>query len=172
MAKMAKKPKPAGKKPKRSVTYRLKKLKTVLTRPTYLAVLAITAIIYYYIFYYIITSSNYGLFLLTIPVYLLYALVITSALLFTVAISSIHGHVKYARAISGSVSGSIIVLAGGTVASCACTIPVFVSLLYIFGASVADVTLVNFYISTYQLYIMAALIIVNVALTYNYLGKL
>ena len=172
MVKNTRKAKKSNKRPKKSAKDRAKRLVTIVTKPIYLAVLIVAAIIYYYVFYYLITSSNYGLFLLTIPVYLLYALVITSALLLTIAVSSIHGGIKYGRAITGSVSGSIILLAGGTIASCACTVPIFVSLLYILGATVADVTLINFYISTYQLYILGALILANLALIYHYLGKL
>ena len=172
MVKNTRKAKKSNKRPKKSAKDRAKRLVTIVTKPIYLAVLIVAAIIYYYVFYYLITSSNYGLFLLTIPVYLLYALVITSALLLTIAVSSIHGGIKYGRAITGSVSGSIILLAGGTIASCACTVPIFVSLLYILGATVADVTLINFYISTYQLYILGALILANLALIYHYLGRL
>lgn len=172
MAKNTGKAKKSNKRPGKSAKNRAKRLVAIVTKPIYLAVLIVAAIIYYYVFYYLITSSNYGLFLLTIPVYLLYALVITSALLLTIAVSSIHGGIKYGRAITGSVSGSIILLAGGTIASCACTVPIFVSLLYILGATVADVTLINFYISTYQLYILGALILANLALIYHYLGRL
>ena len=173
MAKNTKNAKKSHKRPKKSAMGRAKKLVTIVTKPIYLAVLIVAAIIYYYVFYYLITSSNsYGLFLLTVPIYMLYALVITSALLLTIAVSSIHGGIKYGRAITGSVSGSIILLAGGTIASCACTVPIFVSLLYIVGATVADVTLINFYISTYQLYLFSALILVNLALIYHYLGRL
>ena len=172
MAKNTKSAKKSYKRPKKSAMGRAKKLVAIVTKPIYLAVLIVAAIIYYYVFYYLITSSNYGLFLLTVPIYLLYTLVITSALLLTIAVSSIHGGIKYGRAITGSVSGSIILLAGGTIASCACTVPIFVSLLYIVGATVADVTLINFYISTYQLYLFSALILANLALIYHYLGRL
>ncbi len=159
------------KRPKRTPMSRISRLTSVLRKPIYLTVFAVTAIIYYMVFYYLIISSNYGIFLITIPTYMLYLLVITSALLLTVAVSSIHGHIKYARAISGSVSGSIIMLAGGTIASCACTVPIFISLLYVFGGTVADVTLLNFYISTYQIYLMAILILLNLGIIYHYLGK-
>ncbi len=172
MAKTTKNSKKSHKRPRKSAKSRAKRLVAIVTKPAYLAVLIVAAIIYYYVFYYLITSSNYGLFLLTVPIYVLYSLVLTSALLLTIAVSSIHGGIKHGRAITGSVSGSIILLAGGTIASCACTVPIFVSLLYVLGATVADVTLINFYISTYQLYILVVLILANITLIYNYLGKI
>ncbi len=151
---------------------RLRKLRKIFTKPQYTAVFIIAILVYYSLFYYIITKSNYGLFLVSAPIYAVYLLTLTSGILATISAYVIASRLKYSEALEYGASGSITLLAGGVIASCACQVPIFVSLLYILGASVADVTLVTFYIASYQIYIIAALILANMALVYHYLGKI
>ena len=161
-----------SKRDKNPIGRRAGNIRRIFTKPAYLIFLIIAIIVYYWAFSYIIANSNYGLFLVTVPAYAIYLLVFTSAVLASISVYTIASRIKHGNGISYGISGSATLLAGGTIASCACQIPVFVSFLYLVGATAVDVTFVTFYINSLQIYLMAALIAANLVLIYHYLGKM
>ena len=120
-----------------------------------------------------IAISNMGVFLILIPIYLVYLLVICSGILFSISLYTIFRSLltKTAR-FEGSVAGVLLPSAGGLIASCGCSFSIFASMLIFFGINTFDAVGLVSAISSYQLWLISALIIVDIGMIYVYLGKL
>jgi len=150
---------------------RLNALKEIYTSYFYIAETVLGAFVYYFL--YIIIAASQGIFLfITTPLYLIYLLIVTSAILLTIATFVIRRSAKAIK--SAYASGAYSLLAsvfGGLVASCGCEMPLFTAFLYVIGMNALEVTGFISVVNLYKIYILSIFIIANVLLSYYYLGK-
>ena len=135
--------------------------------PTIILNLSLLAV-YYSIFYLLIRYSNFGYFLLTIPLSLLLLFVASSSVLTTVAVRFFLLSAKRRRLLALAPS-PIAFIVGSVVASCACNIPLLAPVLYLLGLNALAVSGVLSFLAQFQVYIISSLVIVNAASTYYYL---
>ncbi|MDE1768634.1 MAG: hypothetical protein KGH64_05030 [Candidatus Micrarchaeota archaeon] len=145
----------------------------IFRRPAYIISTLISAAIFFYLFYYIIQASNRGIFLITLPIYFIYALVLTSGILFSISLYSIsRALLSRAQRLEGSIAGILMPSIGGLVASCACSFSILASVLIFFGINTFDALGLVSFLSQYQVWLIAILIALNLAIIYFYLGEL
>jgi hypothetical protein len=123
---------------------------------------------YYLLFYAVITYSNSGYFLLTIPSYLLVLLVLASSCSATVAVS----YLRISRrrgSVPGVAQSPIGVAVGAFVASCSCSLPLLAPVLYFIGLNAIEVSGVISFLASYQAAILAAITVFNLLSIYYYL---
>jgi hypothetical protein len=132
-------------------------------KPRYILLNAIIAVLYYAVFQFLL---HYGIaFAFTnVPLYLMYALVITSSVLFTVAIYSLVHNRKSKRlgALNGGV-GTAMPAVGSFIAGCGCH---GLALLALFSAVISTseaISVVDF-LQAYQVPLFAMLIVLNLVL--------
>lgn len=147
---------------------RVKNLLHILLTYQYLALFVFISIVYYFLLYFIVRTTSR---IFTAPALLVYLLVITSALVFTIGIFGI----MKARKQSGvacSVTGSLVPLVGSVVLGCGCESTVIVPFLVGIGVSASSAFGFSLLIARYTLYILSALILLNIFLLYYELGRL
>ena len=123
---------------------------------------------YFLLFYAVIVYSNFGLFLLTIPFYLLALLVLASSASATVAMSYLRIS-RRRRSIPGVAQSPIGVALGALVASCSCSLPLLAPTLYFIGLNAVEVSGVISFLASYQAAIFEAIIVFNLLSIYYYL---
>ncbi|MEM3212296.1 MAG: hypothetical protein QXR85_03235 [Candidatus Micrarchaeaceae archaeon] len=149
---------------------RAKAFVSIFRKPVYVAVALAAAIVYYFVFYLLIKSSS-GIFLITLPIYVVYILIATSALVFAIGISGIVR--AYKRAYSGaacSVTGTVIPVIGSLVASCGCESPILFPFVMSLGFTSLQALAFVSAIAKYNLPIFLVLIAINLFLIYYQLG--
>ncbi len=152
---------------------RLLLLKDIARKPSLASLFVAGSILYYLFIRYIITISSQGVFLITMPLYLLYAVSISSALLLTVSAYSMR--LSYAHGLMGISDGTAsaaTTVVGSLVTSCGCSAPVLGTILYLLGANAIGVSGAIAFIATNQEWLMAAVILANLLLAYYSLGRL
>lgn len=159
--------------PKSKHLSRLDVFLIIFRHPTYIISTILSAGVFYYIFYLMIVLSNKGVFLILIPIYLVYLLVLTSGTIFSVSVYSLsRAMLTKAAKFEGGIASLLLPSLGGLVASCGCSFSILASLLIFLGintfSAVGYVSLLN----QYQLWIMCALIAANLLIIYVYLGML
>lgn len=148
-------------------------LKHVLKSPTFLGITAAGAVLYYIIIHYIILLSNSGLFFLTVPPYLIYASVLVSAVplglaAYAARYSLLRGRIE----VGGGILSIGTTLAGALVSSCGCSAPLLGSLLYYVGFNILSVSSVLVSINSYQIYLIALGMAINLFFAYYFINKL
>lgn len=152
---------------------RTAKLIAIFSHKRYIALTAIFAAILYALFYYLITANNKGIFLITIPVYVIYLLVITSGILLSISVFAAAYSIASKKAeAAGGILGILLPSIGGVVATCACDFPILASILTIFGVNTIDAVGIISEIGDYGAWIMGAMIAINLIAIYYYLGKI
>ncbi|MGC9204764.1 MAG: hypothetical protein ACP5FN_00580 [Candidatus Micrarchaeia archaeon] len=146
-------------------------LKDIYSSYSYIAETVVGAAIYY--LFYITVVGSQGIFLfITTPIYLIYLLIITSAILLTIATFVIRKSAKAIRsAYAGGAYSLLASVFGGLIASCGCEMPFFTAFLYLIGLNALEITGFISFVNSYKIYIVSAFIIANVFLSYYYLGK-
>ena len=145
----------------------------IFRHPAYIAIAAVSAILFFFLFRYLISVNNHGIFLIFIPMYVVYLLVLTSGVQFSISLFAIAHSVASKRLGEiGSIEGLIIPSLSGLVASCGCAFPLLESIFLFFGVNTFEAVGVVSVINSYQLWILCALILVNLATIYYYLGKI
>ncbi len=145
----------------------------IFRHPVYIAIAAISTIVFFYIFVYLISVNNHGIFLLLLPMYVVYLLVLTSGVLFSISLFAI-AHSVASRRLGeiGGLEGLIIPSLGGLVASCGCAFPLLESIFLFFGVNAFEAVGIVSVINSYQLWILCAMVLINLATIYYYLGKI
>ncbi|MEM3661696.1 MAG: hypothetical protein QXG73_02620 [Candidatus Micrarchaeaceae archaeon] len=139
--------------------------KSIFLSPFYAALTVVFAVGYYLLFIYLMGLSGNILFV-KLPWYLIYALVVTSAVLLTIAVYSIKNSIMpYVGASTGAWS-AVSTSVGSLFASCGCTAPLLAPLLYDIGLNTIAVSSFMSAVSSYQSYIFAALILLNLFFIY------
>jgi hypothetical protein len=123
---------------------------------------------YYLFFYTVITGSNSGFFLLTIPFPLLVLLVLASSILATVAASYLRLPTNR-NVLPGLAQSPAGVALGALAASCACSIPLLAPLLYFIGLNAIEVSGVVSFLASYQEDIIVAIVALDALSIYYYL---
>lgn len=153
---------------------RLAAIKAVFSRPEHIGIAILGAIIYYLLFYFLITQSNHGVFLLTVPAYMIYLLVITSGILLSISIFSIRS-LRRSKIKNGAPASFLSVAmpaAGGVIAGCSCEVPILGSILYPLGLNVFAVSGVISAIAVYGPALIAIFIVANLLSIYYLSGKI
>lgn len=152
---------------------RLEAFLIIFRHPTYIISTIISSIIFYYIFYLTIVASNEGVFLVVIPIYLVYLLVILSGMLFSISLYIIaRSLLTRAARLEGSIAGILLPSIGGLIASCGCSFSVLASILIFLGINTFDAVGLVSLINSYQIWLIILLILIDIAMIYFYLGKL
>ena len=139
--------------------------------PKYILLNVAAAIAYYLVLTYLISVQQYGLLLITIPVYLLYALAITASVAFTIAMYSLFNTRNNKAHVSASVTGTATALVGGVFAGCGCTAPIIFSLTAV-GFTTSQVFALNNFISDNSGLLFLSMIAINLFVVIYYLNKL
>jgi hypothetical protein len=151
----------------------LKALATIYRSPKYVVLTIAAAASYYYLFNYFVSLNNHGIIIYSEPVYLVYSLAITAALLLTITVYSLSLRMRN-RVQSSSSAGllaSISTVVGGCVTGCACQAPILYYLLYFFGMNAFEASGIVSTILAYDFYINVGLIVLNLLVAYRMLSK-
>ena len=151
---------------------RLAVVVSLIRSPAYQAIMTGAALLYFLIFYNLITASNYGIFLVTIPIYLVYIMVASAGFLLSLSVFSIKTALlgRASAAGEGALS-AILPTVGSLVATCACSYSLLASLLAFIGINAFEISSVVSSISLYQLWLIIAIIAINLVMIFYYLGK-
>lgn len=129
-------------------------------------------IIYYLFIKYMITISSQGIFLVTVPTYLLYILSFTSALLLAISAYSIHLSFKYrVLGLEEGAASAVTTFIGSLVTSCGCSAPILAVILYGLGVNAIGVSSSITFIAVNQDWLLGIVALVNIGLAYYSLGK-
>jgi hypothetical protein len=140
-------------------------------RPKYIILNIAVAVIYYFILVYLIRYQNYGILIITVPAWLIYALVATSSIVFTIGIYSAAKSFRKGAGASASTFGTAITLFTGIIVGCGCSSPILYSIA-IFGLSIAEVSIVAAFIARYSIAIISAILAINIILILYYSLKI
>lgn len=136
-------------------------------RPKYILFNIAALLIYYLAYDYLVQYQQLGLVIITAPIYLVYALLVTASVLLTISVYSISNTIRNKVHVSGSVLGTFTAMGGAIVSGCNCTAPILFSLTAV-GISSASVVLLQNFISAYQIPLFAVMIGINLfAVMYN-----
>lgn len=136
----------------------------------YLAIFVATLLVYDLFFHYMITTSDYGIFLVTVPLYLIYLLIVSAALLVTLGVYSA-SMIRYRstkRGVSSGFYGTFSVLVGGISAGCACQAPILYGVLYFVGLNSLEASSFVTIFSSHEKSILEILILLNILLIFAF----
>ena len=151
---------------------RLSVILSLVRSPAYLGLATSAALAYFLVFYRLIIASNYGIFLVTIPIYLVYIMVASAGLLLALGAFSIKTAILgRISAVGESAFSAILPTIGGLVATCACSYSVLAALLAFLGINAFEISGVVSSIALYQIWLMIAIIAINLAMIFYYSGK-
>jgi hypothetical protein len=152
----------------------LKALAAIYRSPKYMVLTIAAAASYYYLFNYFVSLDNHGIVIYSEPVYLVYSLAITAALLLTITVYSVTLRLRNRVQSSSSSAGllaSTSTVVGGCVTGCACQAPILYYLLYFFGMNAFEASGIVSTILAYDFDINVALIVLNLVVAYRMLSK-
>lgn len=152
---------------------RLEILKSVFTSPFYILLTIVGVVAYYELFHYLIASSNNGLFFVTVPMYLIYALILSASVLLATSVYAVIKSIKarYAGA-EGGVLSLLTSSIGGLVVGCSCYAPIFSSILYAVGFGTIQVSSAISFLGVYQAWFVVIFIAANLTFIYYQLGRI
>ncbi len=146
-------------------------LRRIYGSPVYLAANILALVVYYFIFVYLIKIQEEGVFLITVPPYIVYLLVVTSSIAFTIGIYSIKNTRRNeARELSTGL-GTATTLLGGVIGGCGCVEPLLLN-LSIFGLNTSQTFALLDFVSVAQIWILWIMIAINSFVVIYYLNKL
>ncbi len=157
---------------KRARAGRLQVIWSMFNSPVYLAIAVSGSLFYFLIFYYLVTTSNYGVFLVLVPVYLVYIMVASAGILLALGVFSLSSALM--KPVSGVEEGAfsaILPTVGGLVATCSCSYSVLAALLAFFGINAFEISGIVSGISLYQIWLIVAVVLLNIVMLYYYSGK-
>jgi len=145
----------------------------IFRHPAYIIIAAACSFLFYWLFAYLIAVNNHGIILILVPIYLVYLLVVTSGIIFSISLFAI-AHSISSRRIGeiGGIEGIILPSLGGLVASCGCAFPLLESILLFLGVNTFEAIGIVSTINSYQVWILCAIIAINLVTMYYYLGKI
>ncbi len=152
---------------------RMSFLKAVYSKPMPIIVTAIFIAMYYVLFQSITSISNHGLApILTTPAYLIYALVITSAVLLFLSAYSLKLSLYDIRNNLGSGISVGSTVIGALIAGCDCQAPILSIIMYNLGLNSIFVSNIISFVGEYETIIIFALVLSNIVYIYYNLGKM
>jgi hypothetical protein len=151
----------------------LKALAMIYRSPKYMVLTIASAALYYLLFNYFVSLDNHGIVIYSEPVYLVYSLAITAAVLLTITVYSLTLRLRR-RAQASSSAGllaSISTVVGGCITGCACQAPILYNLLYFVGLNAFEASGIVSTLLAYDFDINVALIALNLLVAYRLLSK-
>ncbi len=146
-------------------------LKAIYKRPRYIALNLAFIAVYYYLFRYLVLLQNRGLFLvLGVPLYMIYAVVITSSVLMTIAIYTVFARRSPQNAYGG-VLGSASAVVAGILSGCGCTAPLILGGFSLF-VGVGEATYLNNFLSDNAFAILLFFLFLNLLVIVYYLYRM
>ncbi len=139
--------------------------------PFYIGLNAVIAIFYYILLIKLVAIQNHGFVITSIPKYMLAILSITSAITLTIAIFSIGNTRRNSAKATASTASIGSVIVGGLVTGCGCQVSILASLIGVIAGSSGAVA-ANIAIADNAVYIIAAIILLNIFMAIYYLDKL
>ena len=152
---------------------RLNAARTIFLRPRFAVFALASGILYYALFRFVASIGSHGILLITLPEYAVAAASAASAVLLTIAVYITYnaGRQEVKKgAVGGGVLSAASTFVGGMVAGCGCSAPLLGTLLYAVGVNVLGVSSAIDYIGKYQVLIVGIVILIDVLLSYYYLG--
>ncbi|MCL4365515.1 MAG: hypothetical protein M1569_04115 [Candidatus Marsarchaeota archaeon] len=144
----------------------------IFSHPLYILIAVLGSSAFFYIFHYLISRSNNGVFIIFTPIYLIYALVITSGILFSISVFAIiHSVASRRSGVSGGIASALLPAAGSLIASCGCSFSLLASILLFLGINTFEAAGIISFIGSYQAWIILAMISANILMIIYYLGK-
>ncbi len=143
----------------------------IYRRPRYILLNIVSIIVYYYIFTVLISYQNYGILLIELPIFLIYAMIILSSILFTISIYAIKNTIRNQAKITGSATSIITILFGGIIGGCGCAAPIIYGLTAI-GISLSTTSYLAYVINDYIVQIFLVILLIDAILILYYLNKL
>jgi hypothetical protein len=150
---------------------RLGVAKAVLASPACVLVALLSAAAYYLLFFGAVTYENKGLFIVTVPGYLIGALIATASALLAVSAFELIRSFQVASATSSDAVSVITSSCGLLIAGCGCYSPIIASALYAVGFGAIQVSGALSVLADYQSWIIVLLVAVNLALIHYQLGR-
>ncbi len=145
-------------------------LKRLFVSPRYVIVAALAAAAYYFLFFYVV-SYGMGIAFVTSPVYLVYALIASSAVLAALGAYELGGLLLVPAGEAEALSVCTASF-GFAIAGCGCYAPLVSSLLYMMGLGAIQVSGVIALLGNYQAWLISLLIIINLAFIYYQTGRI
>ena len=146
-------------------------IRQIYSKPVYIAVNVIGAIIYYLLFNFIVEKQNHGvLLLISVPAYMLYALIATASIALTISIYSIKNTRRNLAKSSSSSLSALATVFGGLVNGCGCSSPLMFGVFSIFVGG-SEAIYLDAFVSDNGIWITAILIVANLLLIGYYLNK-
>ena len=142
----------------------------IYRQPKYIILSIFIAVVYYCVLTFLIRYQNYGILLVTLPTYLIYLLIATSAVLLTLSVYSFRNTRKNMAEVSASSVGTVAVLVGGLIGGCGCAEPLVLG-LSVLGLSISTTTALDYVLTIYSTAIFCIMIIANAAVILYYLNK-
>lgn len=139
--------------------------------PKFILLNVAMALVYYAVFNFMLTVQEHGISLSFVPPYLVYALVITSSIVFTISVYSYFNTRNNNAKTHASLTGTGTAIIGGVIGGCNCTVPLLFSLTAIGVSAVQIVALVNF-VSANSALLFGLMIAINLFVMLYYLNKL
>ena len=152
---------------------RVNAAKAIFLRPRFALFALVSGILYYGFFQFVAGVGSHGIFLITLPEYAVAATSAASAVLLTIAVYITYnaGRQEVKKgAVEGGVVSAASTFVGGMVAGCGCSAPLLGTLLYAAGVNVLGVSSAINYTGKYQVPIVGIVILIDVLLSYYYLG--
>ena len=139
-------------------------------RPRYIALNVAVAVAYYFLLTALVRYQNYGILLLNEPKALIYALVVSSSVLFTIGVYAIRNSYHAPTKAAAGAVGTAATLLTGIVAGCGCSTPILFSIVAV-GFSVTEVSILQSFIERYDTLIISAILAINLLLILYYSNK-
>ena len=148
----------------------IKSLKSIY-KPKYMALNVAIAVAYYYVIKYLLSVQQKGIPITSVPLYLIYALVITSSITFTIAVYSISNTRRNYAKLSASSVSAVTAVTGGILSGCGCQAAILFNVLAV-SVGTGEATLINTVVSENVPILFGAMIVINLFVTGYYLEKL
>ena len=130
----------------------------------------VVAFVAYYAFYMVLISRERLIFEAA-PMYIIYLLIASSAVLLTIATYSIRRQFNVSKSAAAGGWSVFASAAGTALISCGCESPIIAPMLYLIGLNALEVSSLISYIASYQTYLLSFLFLLNLLFIYYSLGS-
>lgn len=142
-------------------------IRSIYSKPVYVAINIAVAVLYYLLFAFLIRYQNYGILLITVPKPLLYTLIITASIMFTIGVYAMKRSFKRRSTASATAVGTCMTMFAGVISGCGCSVPIVYGITAL-GFSIGEVSVLDAFININSTYIISAIIAVNILLIFYY----
>jgi hypothetical protein len=137
----------------------------------YAALNVAVAIAYYIILVELVRYQNYGILVFGVPKLLIYALVVSSSVMFTIGVYYTARRLGSISRASASIFGTMATVFTGVVVGCGCSAPILFGIGSLFFSAV-ELSVAESYISGHGALIVSVLLAINAVLIIYYFGRI